>query len=89
MRLALKTLATAAMPAVTPAGCETRTTRISVVCHAGHLAAEVGVTQATPTFTITGEPTPHIGSAPGAPRIQAAQAENPIGPPVRKSGGNP
>ena len=52
-------------------------------------AAEVGVTPATPTFAITGEPTPYIGSAPGAALIKAAPADNPIAPPGAKPGGNP
>jgi len=52
-------------------------------------AAEVGVTPATPTFTITGAPTPYIGSAPGGVLIGAAPAENPIAPPAGKPGGNP
>jgi hypothetical protein len=52
-------------------------------------AAEVGVTPATSTFTITGAPTPTIGSAPGAVLIGAAPAENPIGPSAGKPGGNP
>src|SRR5580658_1204823 len=41
-------------------------------------AAEVGVTSATPTFTISGAPTPYIGSAPGAVVVEAAPADNPI-----------
>jgi hypothetical protein len=52
-------------------------------------AAEVGVTAATPTFTITGAPTPYIGSAPGAVLIGAAPAQNPIAPSAEKPGGNP
>jgi hypothetical protein len=31
-------------------------------------AAEVGVTAATPTYAVTGEPTPEAGNAPGAPK---------------------
>jgi hypothetical protein len=50
-------------------------------------AAEVGVTPATPTFAITGAPTPYIGSAPGADLIRAAPAENPLGAPGGATGG--
>ena len=52
-------------------------------------AAEVGVTPATPTFAITGAPTPYINGVPGAVLIGAAPAENPIGPSAGKPGGNP
>ncbi len=50
-------------------------------------AAEVGVTPATPTFAITGAPTPYIGSAPGALLLGAAPAANPVGPPGEKPPG--
>jgi hypothetical protein len=52
-------------------------------------AAEVGVTPATRTFAIAGEPTPYIGSAPGAVLIKAGPAANPVGPPEKKPGGTP
>jgi len=50
--------------------------------------AEVGVTAATPTYMITGAPTPPIGGAPSAD-FRATSEASPAGPSGEKPGGNP